>query len=79
MFLGSVDVLDAVNIDSDPLGVTRTVGMCHNRATTVSAGEEPAYGEPDLAYTLSAGVQLTVPTSNIFPSKSNARETTIRY
>ncbi|CAG0890628.1 unnamed protein product [Cyprideis torosa] len=63
---GSVDLVDALQMVAEPLGVTPSVGICPNRAQRIEQGE-PVYGEPDLAWDVASNAILTVPTAHLFP------------
>lgn len=71
--IGSADLLDAVGVQREPIGVTATTGFCSNRPTTLVDGvAPPGNGEPDVAYQLDENAILSVPTSHLFPRKSPA-------
>lgn len=55
-----MDLLAAVNIDQEQLGVTKTKGFCEDRAGT---------GIPDIAYRLDKEAALSVTSFQIFPGK----------
>ena len=59
-FTGSVDLLQAVNLDQEQLGVERVVGFCDNRASS---------GVPDVAYRLSEEATMSVSSFEVFPGK----------
>ncbi|CAG0923644.1 unnamed protein product, partial [Notodromas monacha] len=62
----SADVLDAVGIQREPIGVTTAIGRCPERPETVIDGV-PFGVSPDQAYNLEEVAILSVPTSHLFP------------
>ena len=66
-FTGSVDLLSSTNIQGTQLGVEKVVGYCDSRG---GPGRDDALiGVPDLAFRLGPEATLSVPTSQMFPSK----------
>jgi len=67
---GSADLLKSINIELEPLGVTKQSGFCDRRAITVDEDGRPIYGpnaKSDTAYRMTDKALLTVPTSQVFP------------
>ncbi len=69
IFSGTVDLLSAVNIHQEQIGVSKIVGFCENRAGT---------NIPDLAFRVQAESQLSVSTYPIFQGKSESPMISLR-
>ncbi|GIX73236.1 collagen alpha-1(XI) chain [Caerostris extrusa] len=63
---GSVDILHAVSIGQEPLGVSQSIGICDNRAIRIDDEGNPVYGVPDVAFSITQTAVLTVTTSQLF-------------
>lgn len=69
-----MDLLHAVNIEQEPLGVRQTVGMCDNRAIRIDEEGNPVYGSADVAYSITQTAVLTVTTSQLFTGEKHFTE-----
>lgn len=56
-----MDLLKLLGFQNDPEGVTKTSGICTNRRAS----------KPDLAYRVTKEIQISAPTSQLFPGKRN--------
>ncbi|GFT88018.1 collagen alpha-1(XI) chain [Trichonephila clavipes] len=76
-FSRSVDLLSAVNIGQEPLGVSQATGICDNRALRIDDDGNPVYGAPDIAFSITQTAVLTVTTSQLFTAEWSVRKTSI--
>ena len=62
-------MLRLVNIQSEPLGVSKQIGFCERRAISLDENGAAIYGQndnPDTAYRITSKAYLTIESSKIF-------------